>query len=133
MLSSPSAAEIAERLGRALGEDALQFVGMRVEEARRESDRAAVRLWNEVARRLAGRDSRDALKAGGGDGALWALMQRIEYCRHRGMAAERKAASGSEAFREEMADVAMQWRDLALHADLLAWLSKRLAKLPDGA
>jgi len=42
-----------------------------------------------------------------------------EYLR-RAMDAERKAASGTEAFRQEMIDLAMQWRDLAYLAQQLA-------------
>jgi hypothetical protein len=44
---------------------------------------------------------------------FWALMQRIERCRHRADLAEAKTASGSTAFRTEMAEIAQEWRDLA--------------------
>ena len=44
---------------------------------------------------------------------LWRRMQRIEICRHRAEMAERRAAQGSEAFRNEMAEIAGEWRDLA--------------------
>jgi hypothetical protein len=51
-------------------------------------------------------------------------MQRIEYCRHRASQLERKAAAAPDAYRQDMIELAIQWRDLALHADLLAWLSR---------
>lgn len=44
---------------------------------------------------------------------LWRRMQRIELCRHRAELAEAKAAGGSGAFRQEMAEIAQQWRELA--------------------
>ena len=44
---------------------------------------------------------------------LWALMQRIERCRHRAELAENKTVQGSAAFRAEMAEIAREWRDLA--------------------
>ncbi|HEX7199472.1 MAG TPA: hypothetical protein VF213_08340, partial [Dongiaceae bacterium] len=62
-----------------------------------------------------------------GPGALWRLMQRIEYYRHRAAEVERKAAGAPEAYRGDMLDLAVQWRDLALHADLQARLSDEKA------
>jgi hypothetical protein len=122
-----SAAEIAERLDREFGPDALSFVGARVEEARQASDQEAVRLWNDVGRRLALLAPRArGAKEADGPSALWGFMQRIEYCRHRATQLERKAVTAPDAYRQDMVDLAIQWRDLALHADLLAWLSKSL-------
>jgi hypothetical protein len=46
-------------------------------------------------------------------GRVWALMQRIERCRHRAHLAEVKTASGTADFRVEMAEIAQEWRDLA--------------------
>lgn len=43
----------------------------------------------------------------------------LEYLR-RAKDAERKAASGTDAFRREMSDLALQWRDLADLAQQLA-------------
>ncbi len=41
---------------------------------------------------------------------------RIEAYLQRAIEAERKAALGSEKFRRDMIDLAMQWRDLAQQA-----------------
>lgn len=46
-------------------------------------------------------------------GSFWRYMQRIEFCRHRADMAELSAENGSEAFRDEMARAAQEWRDLA--------------------
>jgi CRP-like cAMP-binding protein len=45
---------------------------------------------------------------------------RAERCRQKAMEAERRAAGGSEEFRAELLDLALQWRDLARHAEALA-------------
>jgi CRP-like cAMP-binding protein len=45
---------------------------------------------------------------------------RAERCRQRAMDAERRAENGSEEVRAELLDLAMQWRDLARHAEALA-------------
>jgi CRP-like cAMP-binding protein len=45
---------------------------------------------------------------------------RAERCRQKAMDAELRAASGSEEFRAELLDLAIQWRDLARHAEALA-------------
>ena len=45
---------------------------------------------------------------------------RAERCRQKAVEAELRAANGSEEVRAELLDLAMQWRDLALHAEALA-------------
>lgn len=123
------AAKIAARLHQELGPEALSFVSARVEEARRASDKVGVTLWNGVARRLAVVDQRDHAAAGGnGTASSWRLMQSVEYCRHRAMDAEKSAAVAPEALREGLIKLAVQWRDLALHAHLLARFSKKPAR-----
>ena len=120
------AAKIALRLHQELGPEALSFVSARVEEARRASDKVGVKLWNGVARRLAIVDQRDHATAGkNGTASSWRLMQSVEYCRHRAMDAEQSATTAPEALREGLIELAVQWRDLALHAHLLARFSKK--------
>jgi hypothetical protein len=114
-------AEIAERLYAEFGQGAVSIVSARVEAARQASDAADVRLWNDVARTLLALDRRVRGEAAGCRGpSLWAFMQRIEYYRHRAAEVERKAAAAPEAYRQDMLELAGQWRDLALHADLQA-------------
>lgn len=116
-----NAAAIAERLYHEVGQGAVSVVSERVEAARQACDGADVRLWIDVARKLL----THASPAGGDAGrdaseALWGFMQRIEYCRHRAAEFERKAAAAPEAYRQDMLELAGQWRDLALHTDLQA-------------
>ena len=40
-------------------------------------------------------------------------LARVEAYLQRAMQAEQKAATGSEEFRQDMIDLATQWRDLA--------------------
>jgi hypothetical protein len=47
-------------------------------------------------------------------------MQRIEYYRHRASEVERRAAEASEACQKDLLEAAVQWRDLALLAELAA-------------
>lgn len=116
-----NAAEIAERLYAELGHGAVSLVSARVEAARQACELADVRLWIDVAqtlltlvRRVEGVGGRCASEA------LWGFMQRIEYYRHRAAEVERRAAAAPEAYRQDMLELAGQWRDLALHADLQA-------------
>jgi hypothetical protein len=118
---SRTAAEIATSLHAEMGQRAVSVVSARVEAARQACDAADMRLWHEVAEALAtlvcpedGERGRCASEA------LWGFMQRIEYCRHRAEEFERKAAAAPEAYRQEMLELAGQWRDLALHTDLQA-------------
>ncbi len=117
---SRNAAEIAERLYDELGHGAVSVVSTRVEDARQAGDAGEVRFWIDVAQTLltlvrpAGGDRANASEA------LWGFMQRIEYYRHRAAEVERKAAAAPEAYRQDMLELAGQWRDLALHADLQA-------------
>jgi hypothetical protein len=111
---SGNPAEIAKRLYAELGQGAVSVVSARVEVARQASDAADVTHWNEVAQTLL------ALGGRGASDALWGFMQRIEYYRHRAAEVERKAAAAPEAYRQDMLELAVQWRDLALHADLQA-------------
>jgi hypothetical protein len=116
----PSA--LAQDLHAELGQSAFSFVSSRVEEARQASDLSAVQAWNDVGsellalgRRLQGDDRRGSFP--------WALMQRIEYYRHRASEVERKAVAAPEAYRQDLLEVAAHWRDLALHAALQAQTS----------
>ena len=96
------------------------FVSARVEQARQASDEARLELWNEVARRLMRAGLRDeTAEDREWPGSLWGFMQWIEYCRHRALEAERKAAIAPSMWRADAVELARQWRDLALHADLL--------------
>jgi PAS domain S-box-containing protein len=126
-----NAAQIAKRLKAEVGDDALSFVAMRAEEARQASDQDGVELWNEVARRLAtlAQPRRGADRPKRSGQILWWFMQRIEHFRHRAARAERQAATASDEGRQEMIDLAMGWRELALQADLLArGIDKSLAR-----
>lgn len=126
---SRKAVDIAMRLHAELGRDAFSFVSIRVEEARQSCDQRGVQHWNDVASELL------ALGEGadrGAAGSLWGAMQRIEYYRHRATEAERKAATAPEAYRRDMLELAGQWRDLALHADLQARLSGKAASQGEG-
>jgi hypothetical protein len=126
---SRDALDTALRLHGDLGQGAFSFVSARVEEARQASDPRGVRLWNDVASELLTLDR----CAGGATGnSVWRLMQRIEYYRHRATEVERKAATAPEAHRPDMLELAMAWRDLALHADLQARLSGESASHGDG-
>ena len=121
---SRKAADIAVQLHNELGEGAFSFVSARVEEARHACDERRVRLWKDVARELVqAARSRQGENGRGVSGSFWGLMQRIEYYRHRADEVERKAAAAPEAYRDDMLDLAVQWRDLALHADLQARIS----------
>jgi hypothetical protein len=123
------AAKIAVRLHQELGAEALSFVGARVEEARNASDQAEVRLWNDVAGKLAILAERVYVVANNERSSWsWRLMQRIEYCRHRALEAEQRARLAPEALREALIDLAVQWRDMALDAHLLARFGKQPAR-----
>lgn len=50
---------------------------------------------------------------------LWALMQRIELCRHRAELAELSSQFGPAAYRRQMIALAEQWRLCAEHVELL--------------
>jgi hypothetical protein len=121
-----NAAEIAESLYAEFGQGAVSVVSARVEAARQACEVADVGLWNDVARMLLALDRRVRSEAAGCPGrspdgqSIWAFMQRIEYYRHRAAEVERKAAAAPEAYRQDMLELAGQWRDLALHADLQA-------------
>ncbi len=123
---SRKASDIAKGLRDELGQGAFSFVSVRVEEARQACDQQAVRAWNDVASELLALGER-ARSGDRGGAFLWALMQRIEYYRHRATEVERKAAAAPEAYRQDMLELAVQWRDLALHADLQAQLGSESA------
>jgi hypothetical protein len=121
-------ADIAARLQDDLGPSAFSFVSTRVEEARQASDQRRVRHWQDVANELlilGGGAQRGARRASGG--SLWELMQRVEYYRHRATQAEQKAAMAPKAYRQDILELAGQWRDLALYADLQARVNGRRA------
>lgn len=87
-----------------------------------------MRAWKDVASDLLTLGQRPWGDEPRGTG-LWALMQRIEYCRHRAAEVERKAAAAPEPDRQGMLELAVQWRGLALHADLQAQLGGASAGL----
>ena len=121
---------IALHLRHELGPDALSFVGGLAEEARLTSTPDAARLWNDVASELSAIDQHD----GAGErmappASVWGLMQRIEYYRHRAAEVERKATDAPATFRDAMLELAEEWRDLALLADLHARVNREKAKL----
>jgi hypothetical protein len=122
-----TATDVAERLGKEMGQGAFSFVGRRVEAARQRSDQAEVQFWNQIAHELARQLERDhGVRTLGSRSALWGFMQRIEYCRHRAMKAEREAASAKASpRRRELTDLATQWRDLALHAELISQMAEQ--------
>ena len=121
--------DTAMRLHGDLGQDAFSFVSARVEEARQGSDPKSVRLWKDVASELV---TLERCAGGATTSSVWRLMQRIEYYRHRATEVERKAATAPEAHRRDMLALAMEWRDLALHADLQARLSGERASQEKG-
>ncbi len=125
---SRKASDIALRLRAELGQDAFSFVSVRVEEARQSCDQRGVQHWNNVASELL---ALGECADGSGDGSIWGAMQRIEYYRHRATEFERKAVTAPEAYRRDMLELAGQWRDLALHADLQARLSGKTASQGD--
>lgn len=106
---------VAQNLVRELGEHATAMAALRAEDCRGAVDPDGVRHWLAVARRI------DAILADEAPASsAWRLMQRIEFYRHRATQAERKADCGAEELRQDMIDIAMQWRDLAMQAQLLA-------------
>jgi hypothetical protein len=120
MLSHPrKPADTALHLRDELGSSAFSFASSRVEEARQASDQLGVRHWNDVAHELL---ALDRLPEQGGrrpqQRSFWRLMQRVEYYRHKATLAEQKAAAAPDSCRQDMLELARQWRDLALHADL---------------
>ena len=120
-MHSQKALEIADRLQEELGMDALSFVSLRIEEARRAADTMGVAIWTKVAQTLSeAGDAPSVAPNWGGGSDLWKVMQRVEHCRHRAMKLELSATQGMEALRKEASDLAMQWRDLALQMQLLA-------------
>jgi len=113
-----SGAEIVGRFRKQFGDDAIAVAALRVEEARQARDPDGVALWNEVARLLmTGPEERPA-SAGR---PHWWLMQRVEFYRHQATKIEREAAAVENSqLGREMTNLAMRWRELALHADLLS-------------
>lgn len=123
--------DIAAQLRNELGQGAFSFVSARVEESRQACDERGVRLWNDVASELV-KPAQCANENGRAvSSPLWALMQRIEYYRHRAAEVERKAAAAPEAYRKDLLDLATQWRDLALHADLQARINANVGADPN--
>jgi len=107
---------IARNLVRELGDHASTVAAVRADDCRSNVDADGVELWLSVARRIEA-----ILAAEPAVSPAWRLMQRIEFYRHRALAAERKAgASSAPALRQELIDIAAQWRELGLQAQLLA-------------
>jgi hypothetical protein len=117
---SRTPADIASHLRDELGEGAYAFVSRRAEEMRQAADARGVRLWSDVASELLRLDRRPRKGDRGGPNSLRRVMQRVEYYRHRAAEVERKAAAAPILYRRDMLDLALQWRDLALHTDLQA-------------
>lgn len=120
------AERIAQNLVRQLGDHASAVAAARAEGRRRDGDLPGVRLWVRVAHcveAILAEQAEDAPPPPGRTESprlFWRLMQRIELYRHRAAAAEQKAAAGSDAARQEMLDIAAQWRELALQVQLMA-------------
>jgi len=120
---------MARRLWQDLGSEAAASVRLCLEECHRIGDETAAIFLNDVAGRLEVVMREDGARAPSETSVdcsklspasrVWVLMQRIEWYRHRAMQAECSAA-GSEAHREEMLDLALQWLDLARQAELFA-------------
>jgi hypothetical protein len=125
---SRKAIDIAMRLHAELGREAFSFVSVQVEEARQSCDQRGVQHWNDVASELL---TLGECADRGVAASMWGAMQQIEYYRHRATVAERKAATAPEAYRHDMLELARQWRDLALHADLQARLIGKAASRGD--
>jgi hypothetical protein len=106
---------IARNLVRELGDHASTVAAVRADDCRSNVDAAGVQLWLAVARHI-----KTILAAEAAVSPGWRLMQRIEFYRHRALEAERKAAAASTvALRQELIDIAAQWRELGLQAQLL--------------
>lgn len=106
---------IARNLVRELGDHASTVAAVRADDCRSKVDAAGVQLWLAVARHI-----ETILVAEAAVTPAWRLMQRIEFYRHRALEAERKAAAASSAaLRQELNDIAAQWRELGLQAQLL--------------
>jgi hypothetical protein len=128
---SRKAIHIALHLRHELGRGAAAFVGALAEEARRGSELEAAHLWDDVAHQLAALDCHDGPERQTEPPleSVWSLMQRTEYYRHRAAEVERKAAAAAAPSRGAMLELAEEWRDLALLADLQARLNRQRAKL----
>ncbi len=99
------------------------FVASRAEDARRTADQPRLQHWRDVAHSLLTLAEESGPE--GDPGRLWAWIRRIEFYRHRAQDLERKAVSGTEALRDERIELAAQWRDLALQAQLLVERQQR--------
>ena len=121
------AKETAQKLCERVGAEATTAARTCQEDCQRLGDAKAAEFWAEVAQQL-GRLSQTngersttqppPLTQGA---ARWRYMQLVERYRHRAMQAEAKAG-GSEAFRGEMIEIALDWLELARQAELLARL-----------
>jgi hypothetical protein len=110
------AERIARNLVRELGDHASTVAAVRADDCRSNVDAVGVQLWLAVARQIEA-----ILAAEAAVSPAWRLMQRIEFYRHRALEAERKAgAAGAAVLRQELIDIAAQWRELGLQAQLLA-------------
>lgn len=106
---------VAQNLVREVGRHASTIAAVRTEACRAAVDANGVSHWLEVARRI------EFILADHADPSpSWRHMQRIELYRHRALEAERKAAAGPEQLRADLMEIARQWRELALQAQLLA-------------
>lgn len=106
---------VAQNLVRELGQHASTVAAVRTEACRASVDSDGVGHWLEVARRI-----EFILAEHAAPSASWRHMQRIELYRHRALEAERKAATGPQSLRIDLMEIARQWRELALQAQLLA-------------
>jgi hypothetical protein len=124
------AAAVAQRLFERIGPGSISLVAFRCERLIQAGDDDGARFWAEVGRALRRLSPivRRAETVDGHDVAFtpppemesWRPARRIEVFRQRAMEAERKAATGSDAFRAEMLEVVVQWLELARAAQLLA-------------
>lgn len=120
MLERPDPADMARDLIDELGLDGVMEAGRRAEDCRREGDSDGVRFWNSVGEHMRVGGNGDELT----DSALWRLMQRVEYFRHRAAQCRARADGGDEVLRREMLEMEQHWLELATLAELMAGAPK---------
>jgi hypothetical protein len=114
---------VAARLSEQIGPQAAETIAERADQHLAEGLTEDAAFWRDVARAIA---LLSAISTPAHDPAEPPAVRRellaeraLAYVA-RAMEAERKATLGSDAFRREMIDAALQWRDLAHQAQLLA-------------
>jgi hypothetical protein len=124
MTDTSDAVFVAEALLEKLGPEVISLVHRRIAECTRNGDASGADLWTQVASiidRAAAVQPSPQATSPPPSSQLWRLMQHIEDCRHRAVLAERRAAElSTEQHREELQEIAEQWRRLAVRAEALA-------------